>query len=342
MKSINAARGFAVATVPLTFRLALFHGADEAASIDLARQLTARLAPNNDDIVALSPSQLKEDPARLGDEAAAVSMFSSLRVLRIDNAAEESFEALSLLLDLPAAANPTIITAGNLRKTSKLLQLVEAASDALVVQSHDPSEQDAARHVVQVAAEFGLTVTREAVRRLNVATNQDRGLIRQELEKYALYLDSTPEQTQTLDTMHLHAVGADVTDDSYDALVVSVTSGRPQETDRQLVRMAASGISAIPVLRALSRRLWQLLDLRNAVDEGVSPDAAVEAARPPVFWKDKPTLANEVTIWRSVALNQALERLMAAERAIKSKGAAGDVLATQALLGIAVLASRNA
>ncbi len=342
MKSINAARGFAVAAVPLTFRLALFHGSDEAASTDLARQLTARLAPNIDDIVALSPTQLKEDPARLGDEAAAVSMFSSLRVLRIDNAGDESLEALSLLLDLPAAANPTIVTAGNLRKTSKLLQLVEAAPDALVVQSYDPSEQDTKRYVDQVAAEFGLTVTRDAASRLNVATNQDRGLIRQELGKCALYLNATPEQPQTLDAAHLLEIGADVTDESYDALVLSITGGRPRETDRQLARMTAGGISAIPVLRALSRRLWQLFDLRTAVDGGAAPDAAIEAARPPVFWKDKPALKAEVTIWRPTALHQALDRLLAAERAVKSKGAAGDVLATQALLGIAVLASRNA
>lgn len=341
MKSIDAAKGFSVATTPLTFRIALFHGPDAAASTELARQLTERLASNSDDILAITPASLKDDPARLGDEAAAVSMFGNLRVIQVDGAGEDCLEAFELLLGLPAAGNPAIITAGILRKGSKLLQLVETAPDALVIISYEPDARDSVRGVIEGAAKLGLNANRDAANRLNDATTGDRGLIRQELEKCAVYLDATPADPKALTVEHLLEIGADISDDDFRPLVDAVSGGRPQDADRQLRRLAAAGIPGIPLLRAVSRRLCTLLDLRSAVDGGMSPDGAVNAARPPVFWKEKPALTLQLQRWRSSALHHGLDRLLAAEREIKSRGSAGDVLAGQALLGIAVLASRE-
>ncbi len=340
MKSINAAKGFAVATAPVDVRLALFHGPDEAASADLARQYVKRLTPEGDAVLSLSLGTLKDDPGRLGDEAAAVSMFGNRLVIRVDGAGEESVEAFALLLDLPATGNPVVATAGNLRKGSKLLALVEASPDALVVISYEADAFSAARDLGGAATEFGLQPTRDATERLISATGGNRGLIRQELEKIALYLNASPAEPQRMTVEHLAEIGADVSDDEFATLVEAVAGGRPGEADRHLRRLAAAGIPGIPLLRAVARRLWTLLDLRGAVEGGMSPDSAVNAARPPVFWKDKAALTAQVQRWRTSALRHALDRLLAAEREIKAKGGAGDVLASQALLGIAVLASR--
>ena len=342
MKSVNAAKGFSVAAATPVFRVALFYGPDEATSADLANKLTKRLAPNADDILSISPTSLKDDPALLGDEAAAVSMFGNQRVIRVDSAGDECLEALVLLLDLPVAGNPVIVTAGNLRKNSKLLQQMEAAPDALVVVSYEADARDTAQQIVEVGGELGLIVTREAASRLGDTTTGDRGIIRQELDKFALYLNATPEKPQQLTPEHLTEIGADLSDDDFGPLVEAVSGGRPKEADRQLRRLGAAGIPGIPLLRAAARRFWILVELRSAVDGGLSPESAVNAARPPVFWKDKPALISQVQRWRRLALHHSLDRLLATEREIKSRGGAGDVLAAQALLGIAVLASRSA
>ena len=342
MKPVNAAKGFSAATTSPAFRIAMFYGPDEAASSDLARQLTTRFAPNADDIFSIPPAGLKDDAARLGDEAAAVSMFGNQRVIRIDGAGEECSEAFELLLGLPVAGNPVIVTAGNLRKGSKLLQLMESAPDALLVISYEAEARDTIRVIIDAAALLGLSPARDAAMRLADATNGDRGVIKQELDKIALFLDADPATPRQFTVEDLVEIGADISDADFGPLVDAVSGGRPQEADRQLRRLATAGIAGIPLIRAASRRLLILLDLRSAVDGGLSPDAAVSALRPPVFWKEKAILTSHLQLWRASTLGHGLERLLAAERGIKSRGSAGDVLAGQALLAIAVLASRNA
>lgn len=337
MKSVRADRGYSPDRVGADIRLTLFHGADEAASTDLATKLAAHLGG---EVVALTPAILKDDPARLADEAAAVSMFGDRRVIRVDGVGEESLEAVSLLLSVPAAGNPVVMTAGALRKGSKLLALIEDSDLTLAVVSYEPDARDSGRVVEDTAAEFGLQPTREVAARLVTACAGDRRLMRRELEKLALYLDAAPDRPQRLTPEALAAVGAAIDDAEFGPLVEAVAGGNTAQADRQIGKLLGQGIAGIAMLRAVARRLWLLADLRAVVDSGVSPQAAVEGARPPVFWKEKERVAAQVQRWRAGTLRHALERLLAAERDIKKSGTAGDVLAAQALLAIAAQTAR--
>jgi DNA polymerase-3 subunit delta len=342
MKSIRADKGYSPKLIAADVRLILFHGPDEAASADLAAQLVAYLAPGGDEmaVVTLAPALLKSDPARLADEAAAVSMFGDRRVVRVDGVSEEVGEAVDLLLTAPAAGNPVVMTAGALRKGSKLLAAVEAAPKAMAVISYEPDARDAGRIVETIANELGLQPARDAAARLVDATGGDRGLLRRELEKLALFVDASPDRPQRLTSDDVLAVGAAIDDADFSALVDAVAGGRPALADRQLGRLLGQGIAGIALLRTVAKRLWLLAELRSAVDAGSSAQAVVDAARPPIFWKEKAAVAAQVERWRTAALRNALERLLATERDIKRSGGAGDVLAAQTLLAIAVQAAR--
>lgn len=337
MKSLRADKGYGPERIGPDVRLILFHGPDEAASADLAGKLAAHFGG---EIVLLAPATLKDDPGRLPDEAASVSMFGDKRVIRIDGAGDESVEAVTLLLGAPAAGNPVVAVAGNLRKGSKLLAAVEAAANAAAVISYEASAGDTGRNIDAIAAEFGLQLTREVTPRLAAACNSDRRLLRRELEKLALYVDASPERPQRLTLEQWNEVGASVDDADFAPLVEAVAAGRPAVADRQIAKLSAQGVAGIAQLRAVARRLWLLAELRATVDAGLSPQAAVEAIRPPIFWKEKERVASQLQRWRAPMVRHALDRLLNAERDIKKSGAAGDVLAAQALLAIAAMASR--
>src|SRR3546814_11600413 len=81
----------------------------------------------------IPPAELKSDPARLADEAAATSMFAAGSLIRVTNIRDESVDAVSALLESAAAGNPVLAYAGALRTDSKLLKLVELSPLALHV-----------------------------------------------------------------------------------------------------------------------------------------------------------------------------------------------------------------
>lgn len=323
-------------------RLYLFYGADEAASRDMANRLAAKLADPDDAMarVDIEAKSLSGDPGKLADEAASVSMFGGAKVIRVEGAGDDAEEAVRLLLDAAAAGNPVVMTAGALKKGSKLVTLAEAAPNGFAYISYAAEARDMIALVGEAAAELGLRPSRDAAARLADGCAGDRGVLRQELEKLALYLDASPEAPRPLERSDLAAVGATLDDADFSGLVEAVAGGKPEEADKQIAQLEGQGTAGIALIRAVARRLWLLAELRDAVDGGLSADAAIGALRPPLFWKEKPQVTSQLQRWHAPALRAALLRLLEAERATKRSGSAGDVLSSQALLGVSVQARR--
>jgi len=343
VKADRSAISAAATRLDPALRLVLLHGADESASRDYAAKIARQFGDEANPLAVetIAAKDLDKDPQALVAAASAVSMFGDRTLIRIDDADDDTLPAISALLGGPGGGNPVVAVAGVLRKGSKLLTFVEAARDALAFASFAPEARDIGRVVEEVGAEFGLKPGRGVARALFEACGSDRAVLRREVEKMALYLDATPAEPKTFEAEDLAAIGADLGEAEVQALVTAIAGGDTVAADRLLALLSASGSPGIVLLRAVTRRFWQLLDLRQAVDGGASPSSAVEGARPPVFWKEKQQVATELAHWRTPMLRAALARLLGVERAIKRSGSAGDVLSSQALLGIAVQARRG-
>lgn len=320
-------------------RLVLLHGADTAASADHAGQIARGFADAGNPLAVeeIDGKALVKDPQALVAAAGAMSMFGDQTLVRVDGLDEDGLAAVEALLAAPAG-NPVVAVAGAFKKGSKLLALAEKSPAVAALVSYEPSARDAPRLVGDMGAGLGLRIGRDAAMSLFEATGGDRMLLRQELEKVALYLDAAPGGSRWVEPADIAAIGCGAGDADLQSLPSAVAGGRVREAADLLARLAEPGIV---VLRAVARRFTQILGLRAAVDAGLSPAAAVSQARPPVFWKDKEPLAAEVALWTTRAAGQALDRLLAAERAIKASGTLGDTLAHAALLDLARAAAEQ-
>lgn len=319
---------------PPGLRLVLLHGQDASASRDHADQVARQFAdPTNPAAVELlSGSELAKDPQALVAAAGALSMFGDRTVVRVDGLDEEGLAAVEALLAGPAG-NPVIAIAGALKKGSKLQALAEKSDLVAALVSYEPRPGDANRLVGELAGSLGLRPSRDAAQALFEAAAGDRVLIRRELEKLALYLDIAEGESRPLELPDVAAVGVGIGDADMHDLVAAVSGGRAAQAADLLARQAAG--LGIPLLRAMERRLALLLALRGAVEAGASPRDAVDAARPPIFWKEKDAIAAEIASWTTPLLTQSLRELLQAERAIKAAGSLGDGLANQLLLNMA-------
>jgi len=316
---------------PPDARLYLFHGPDEGQSRDLATRLEARFGLDRLDLV---PAEVAAQPGRLADEAASVSMFGSAPCLRLTPAADAHTEAATLLLDAPQAGNPAILIAGNLPGTSKLRKLAETHPRARALACYPPSAADFARLARDTARAAGLDAEPAALALLIVAVGGERGLLAQEIAKLATYLDATATRPKKFTPADWHAVGAGEGAADIDPLIDAVAARDPAAAARALRALAADGQRGIMPLRAAARRFAQLAEARAAVDGGASPDSAVAALRPPLFWKAKPAFLAQLRAWTAPDLARAAHALLAAERAIKARGSVGEVAGDACLLGL--------
>lgn len=320
-------------------RLILLYGPDESGSRALADRIAKPLGADVERI-DISGATLKSDPARLADEASAISLFGSKRYIRVEPAGDEIVDAVNALLELPTDGDPVVVVAGALRKDSRLVKLATASPGMLGFASYVPEGADADRMASAMARDNGLLITPDVARRLATACNADRAILAREIEKLALFVDAAPDRPRELGHEELDALGAASEEGDMGRLVDAVLDGRLDAFETALAQLAAEGIEGIPIIRAMLRRLLQLADFRSQVAEGSSVAGVMASAGKSLFWKDRDVVARQLSRWRPTQIATAIERLMACERAIKASGTAGPILLDEELLAIGRAARR--
>lgn len=324
---------------PADIRFFLLYGPDEAGSAALAKRLERAMGPQAERI-DLDGSTLREDPARLSDEAASFSMFGDKRWVRINGIGDESLPALAALLEAEAAGNPVIATAGALKGTSKLLKLATDSPRAMAFASYQPDAREAEQIAVAIAREGALRLSSDLARRIVDLASGDRALMGGEIEKLILYLDAAPDRPREATAEALDALSADNPDSDVAPLVNAVLGGDLRAMHRELGRLAQAGTAMAAVLRPLLGRAMLLANIRASFDQSGRLDAAVEAAGKQVFWKDKAVVTRQVRLWDAHGIARVIQRLSQAERASRSSGGIGDLLVRHELLAIARQAAR--
>lgn len=313
-------------------RFYLFHGADDASSRSHAARLLTALGAEKE---AIEAATLKSDPARLSDEANALSMFGGAKLLWVEPAGEEILAAVEALLEAPGAEHRVVAIAGALRKTSKLLKLAEASPHALAHVSYAPEGREFERIVEDLARDAGLQPAPGVVARLAGMTANNRELARGEIEKMALFLGADAAQPVPLDHDTLDALGAGAGDVEFLSLGDRAMVGDIEAVQHGIEAMSANGSEAITILRALQRRIVMLAPMQARVAAGEPASAVIGAMGRALFWKDKPVVTEMLMRWPATRLARLGERVTELERRLMFAGLPAKSALGEELLAIA-------
>lgn len=313
MKAQRGSIHRAVAEPDRSVRFYLLHGPDDSGSRALADRLLKGLGAER---FAVPASAAKADPALLAAEAGAISMFGDRRLIWVEPAGDEIVPALEALLEAPALESPVVAIAGSLRKTSALLKLAEAHGAALSHASYAPEGREAERMTIDAGRAEGLRIDPGVAARLAAACNANQAILAHELAKFALYLDAAPDRPKDLTHDVLDLLGADSGEGDMMRLGDLALAGDGTTLFEELDRVALSKNEAIPVVRALQRRLLQLAGLRAQVEQGKSVDAVMTSMGKALFWKDKGLMQQLLSGWSAERLSAMLERAAGLEKAI--------------------------
>jgi DNA polymerase-3 subunit delta len=312
----------------------LFYGPDQGLVRERAVELVARIAGDAGDpfrVVELGSAQLKDDPARLADEAAALSLTGGRRVLRLRDAGDGLAAPLAELLAGPPPAAFIVIEAGELGPRSALRGFCEKSPAAAAVACYLDDEAALNGVVRDWLKREGLAIDGEALDYLVANLGGDRGITRQELGKLALYVGVGAKRVTLAD---VEAVIGDSSALTLDDLVMALGDGDRPGLDRAYARAVAEGNEEIAILRAAARHFLRLYQVASAPE----PRAAVKALRPPVFYKLESRFLGQLRSWPAARLGEALERLNRAEIQIKTGAQPKMAVAERALIEIATLA----
>jgi DNA polymerase III subunit delta len=318
-------------------RLYLLYGQDDSTARALAARLERAMGPGAERI-DLDGATLKADPARLADEAAAISLFGDRRHIRVEGG-DECAAAVDALLGSATTGEPVVMIAGNLKATGALLKRVFDDPAAMACQLYQPSAGDLATLAESLGRPLGVRLGRGVGAALAATSLGDRAVIERELEKIGLFLDAAPDRPRECTVETLWAVGAELGEAEPGRLVDAVLGGDLAAATRELAELDG-GNGWIPALRALSRRLVLLARLRAEVERGKSAGAVVAAQGRAIFYKDEKPVTAQLARWPAAKLATAQARVLAIEGSMFASRSAGEVLAAQGLIDIARVAER--
>lgn len=290
--------------------------------------------------IKLDMDSLSADPDRLMNEAYTISMFGGSRLIWLRGVANDAFfvKQLERLLNDPPQSCLCLLEAGDLRKGTKVRDLVERGKVGQAIACYSDGNRDIASLIDEVLQANNQTIGLDARQFLLSQLGADRMASRAELDKLCLYAYGQSE----IKLEDIQAVLGDASATSFDAVTDAVLTGNLKQFDTALSKFASSGGSNFQLFAAMMRQFQSLDKLRSEMDaSGKSASSVVASARPPIFFARKAATEAALNKWTAKAIRAAHDRLQTALLESRKNNQIDDNIAHIALMGLTVQSARR-
>ncbi|MEZ5896226.1 MAG: DNA polymerase III subunit delta [Parvularculaceae bacterium] len=328
----------------------LIYGPDAGLVRERADAIARQITPDFKDAfqyIEFTDADLKGEPSKLADEAAALSLMGGERVVRLRTNGEAGATAAKLVVDgldgghlKPNGA--VIIEAGDLAKSSGLRKLFEKSKTCIALPCYADGAADIRAIALEAARAEDLRFDNDALDLLVSLLGEDRGVSRAEIDKLVLYKGpkALRDGPAAISVDDVRASLVDTISDAADEAAGAAADGASARLARALHRSASAGSGAIAILRALQRQFTRLRAAQMLMREGATAEAAMAKLSPPVFFMEKRAFEQRLRRWSPAKIDAALALLIEAELGAKSTGLPDQEIMERAALRIAALAGR--
>jgi len=315
----------------------LIYGAD-AMRVAIKRQdlIASLIGPQGAEemrLTRIAGSDLRKDPAALTDAVKAVGFFPGPRVAFVDSANDQAAPAiLSALEDWQTGDAQIVVTAGQLKATSKIRKAFEAHSNAYAVGIYD--EPMSRGEIEDTLKKSGVaSLDRDAGGALDaLARTLDPGDFRQTVEKLALYMHGSNDPV-TLDD--IEAVAPVSTEAAVDDILNIVAEARTADIGPVLRRLQAQGV--LPVTLCIGA-MRHFRTLHAVCSDPGGPGQGIGKLRPPVFGPRRDRVLRQAQAWGLMRLEQAVAVLTDTDLQLRSAAKAPQMAVMErALIRLSML-----
>lgn len=310
--------GAGIIAKPPSDKLGLLLYGSDAMRVALKRQeyLKALLGPAADEEMRLSripAADLRREPALLMDAIKAVGFFPGPRAAFVEGANElVSAIIIETLTDWQAGDAQIVVTAGDLKKTSKLLKAFEGHRNAYAWGIFDDPPDRA--EIERMLNEAKLRADGPSMAALeDLGRSLDPGDFRQTLEKLALYKLSEPDTAVSLDDIAACAPAS--VEAAVDDILNIVTEKKSAMIGPLMRRLQSQGVNAVTL------SIMAMRHFRTLHRAACSPGAPIWGVR------DRDRVQRQSRDWGVMKLETALGILTDTDLQLRSAGQTAPAMA---------------
>ncbi|HEY0281424.1 MAG TPA: DNA polymerase III subunit delta, partial [Rhizomicrobium sp.] len=279
----------------------------------------------------LDEQTLANDPARLFDEAASISMLGGRRVVRVRGAGNGLAKLFESFLAEPAGDALVVVESGDLAKGAALRRLFEEADNAAAIPCYADSARDLSDVVRDALRAEGIAIAPDALADAVSRLGSDRGVTRRELEKLILYARGRKQVTLE----DVRAIMGDEAEARIEEACDAAGTGDFVRLDLALERLWTADTAPVAVLRQAMSHFQRLLLVGAESLRGESVDGAMRKLRPPVHFSRAASFKAQAQKWNEAKLFEALDLLLETEALCKTTGVPAEAVCGRALFNVA-------
>ena len=249
------------------------------------------------------------------------SLFDDKKVVTIRRCTEKIYQIIFEIVDYNME-DLIIIDCGTLDKRSKLRNFFEKSKKAVII----PTYKDDYQSLINISRDFfsqnKISISQETLSLLVSRCNGDRGFLKLELEKISNYMTEKKnislEEIYKLTNLYENYSATELVDSS---LLKNV-----KKTRNILNESNYSQDDTFLIIRILLQKSKRILSLINEINTGKNIDNALQEHRPPIFWKDKPVLKQQIKMWNYDRIKDLISKINSLEILIKKNNSLSVIL----------------
>ena len=241
------------------------------------------------------------------------SFFDNEKLIIINRATDKIKTVMEELMEKKPEDIQFILNSKNLEKKSTLRKIFEKEKSIICIPFYEDNNQTLNMIISQFFRNKKIPISQQLINILIERSRGDRKNLNNELQKIASY--SLNKKNLNLEEI----VKLTNLADNYDAseLVDHSLAKNTRKTVTILSENNYSDEDNIIIIRTLLAKLKRLVKIHELVDEKNNIELAISISKPPVFWKDKPLVAQQIRSWKKDHLKKLIYKTNEIELLIK-------------------------
>ena len=247
------------------------------------------------------------------------SFFDNEKLIIINRASDKVKTIIEELLEKNPEGIKFILDSKNLEKKSNLRKLFEKEKSIICVAFYEDNNQTLNSLISQFFRNKKIPISQQLINILIERSRGDRKNLNNELEK----IENFSLNKKNISLQEITKLTNLADNYSSSELIDHALAKNTRKTLTILNENNFSDEDNIIIIRTLLAKLKRLVKIYELVDEKNNIDKAVASFKPPIFWKDKPLVTQQIKFWRKDKLKKLIYESNEIELLIKKNSNLG-------------------
>jgi len=304
------------------FKFYLFYGDNNGLKEETIKNLFEK--KYQDKIQRYEEKEVLDDINIFFNNVLTKSFFDNEKLLIINRATDKIRTTIEDLIEKNPKDIQIILNSKNLEKKSTLRKLFEKEKSIICVPFYEDNNQTLNSIISLFFRNKKIPISQQLINVLIERSRGDRKNLNNELEKIESF--SLNKKNLNIDEI----IKLTNLADNYSAseLVDHSLAKNTRKTVTILSENNYSDEDSIIIIRTLLAKLKRLVKIYELVDEKNSIEQVISTCKPPIFWKDKPLVTQQIQSWNKDLLKDLIYKTNEIELLIKRNSAhAKNILA---------------